>query len=194
MSSPTLAHSYTLQRVLRYLSGTRTLGLYFPANVSFVSPFAFADAAEGNKVDHKCITGYAVFLSPNSSPIVWRTKKQDIVAQSITEAEYIALNDAKNELIFVRALMQQLCILPTNPSVLYGDNVGSLFLTQHSTFHQRTKHIARRYHSIREAIHNGTIYVTYCPTQKMLADVLTKPLPESVFSAHISSIMSLPPS
>ena len=88
--------------------------------------------------------------------------------------------------------MQQLCIIPKGPSVLYGDNIGSLFLTQHSTFHQRTKHIARRYHSIREAISNGTIYVTYCPTQKMIADVLTKPLSESVFSTHISSIMSLP--
>jgi hypothetical protein len=116
------------------------------------------------------------------------------VAQSITEAEYIALNEAKNELLFVRALMQQLCIIPTGPSILYGDNVGSLYLTQHSTFHQRTKHIARRYHSIRESINNGAISVTYCPTQKMIADLLTKPLPESTFTTHVSNLMPFTPS
>ena len=42
--------------------------------------------------------------------------------------------------------------------------------------HARTKHIDIKFHYVREAVKEGIISLTYCPTEKMVADLLTKPL------------------
>ncbi len=50
-------------------------------------------------------------------------------------------------------------------------------MTKNPVSHSRTKHVDIKYHYVREAIHEKAIQVTYCPTENMLADLLTKPLP-----------------
>ena len=47
--------------------------------------------------------------------------------------------------------------------------------------HARTKHIDIRFHYIREAIRKGNIEIEYCPTEVMIADLLTKPLSKEHF-------------
>ena len=59
---------------------------------------------------------------------------------------------------------------------IFGDNQASLQLTENPELHQRTKHIAVKYHYIREARSKGIVRFWYCPTKDMAADGLTKPL------------------
>ncbi|KAI0999084.1 hypothetical protein K3495_g9112 [Podosphaera aphanis] len=60
---------------------------------------------------------------------------------------------------------------------LFGDNQSSLALAENPEFHQRTKHIAIKHHYIREQVQNGFIDLWFVPTEDMVADGLTKPLP-----------------
>ena len=63
-----------------------------------------------------------------------------------------------------------------SPSWFPGDNQGALALAKNPEFHPRTKHIAVRYHFIRDLVKAGLVTVEYVPTAVMLADVMTKPL------------------
>ena len=67
---------------------------------------------------------------------------------------------------------------PGKSVLLYGDNQGALALVENPENHTRTKHIDVQYHYIRYLVGNGSISIAYCPTEQMVADVLTKPLPK----------------
>jgi hypothetical protein len=51
-------------------------------------------------------------------------------------------------------------------------------LTENSVCHVKSKHIDVRYHFIRDAVKKHPIKILYLPTEKMIADVLTKALPK----------------
>ena len=61
------------------------------------------------------------------------------------------------------------------------DNQGAIAMSKNPTTHARTKHIDIKFHCVREAVRDGTIALTYCPTGNMLADMFTKPLPRVRF-------------
>ena len=56
------------------------------------------------------------------------------------------------------------------------DNQRSMLLAKNSIHHSRMKHIDMQYHFIREKLESGVIELKYCPTEHMVADVLTKAL------------------
>jgi hypothetical protein len=62
------------------------------------------------------------------------------------------------------------------PTQLLCDNQGALALIQNPGNHSHTKHIALRFHHVREAVAKGDIKVDYCPMEEMMADLLTKSL------------------
>ena len=68
-----------------------------------------------------------------------------------------------------------------SPTTIHEDNQGCIALLTCSRDQQRTKHIDVRYHYTRELVHNGTIAVVHCPTARMVADLLTKPLGRLAF-------------
>ena len=70
-----------------------------------------------------------------------------------------------------------------------GDNQGSLFIADHNTSHNRTKHIDIQYHFIREHVRNKDIKLEYINTKEQLADILTKPTPRIIFLRHISKLL-----
>ena len=75
-----------------------------------------------------------------------------------------------------------------------GDNTSAISIVANPVNHSTTKHIEIRYHFIREHAANGTIAVTYVPTEKHLADIFTKQLNEAVFNRLVSEIGMLNPS
>jgi hypothetical protein len=56
------------------------------------------------------------------------------------------------------------------------DNMSAIVLSKNPFYHDRSKHIDTRYHFIRECIEEGTIVIKYVPTERQLADILTKAL------------------
>jgi len=61
-------------------------------------------------------------------------------------------------------------------TTIYGDNQGAFALVQNPEFHAQTKHIDVSAHYIRELAEDQKINLQYIQTEKMLADMLTKPL------------------
>ena len=115
-------------------------------------------------------TGNLFMLSDGA--VSWLSKRQSVVALSTSEAEYVALSMAAQEATWLQKLSMELK-MPSKPITLLEDNQGAIALT---IAHSRTKHIDIRFHSVREAQQDGVIDIQYCPTEEMVADVLTKPI------------------
>jgi hypothetical protein len=123
-----------------------------------------------------------VFLL-NGGCISWRSKKQRTVALSSTEAEYMALSEATQEAVWLKAFVTELGEDTGGALTVYEDNQGAIALAKNPEFHKRTKHIDIRYHFVREKVEDGQVVLEYCPTQDMLADLMTKPIAAAHFDA-----------
>ena len=194
-ANPSLQHVGALKRVLRYLAGTKNLGITYSRNpymetvdMSSKSTLfhGYADAAYANTDDLKSTLGY-VFLSSGGA-ITWRSKKQTTRALSSTEAEYIALSEAGREICWLRALYHELGFPQNSPTILKGDNNGSIAMVKNPQFHQRSKHIDIRYHWIRDQIAKETIDLESCRDPDQTADILTKALPRPKHQKHVNDM------
>ena len=176
--SPSMKHWSGVKRVLRYLQHTKTMRLrYSVSNNSVCELFGYADADyAGDSADRKSTMGYAYLL--HGGAITWSTRKQQSVATSTTEAEYMGLCNAAKEAVWLRNLLASLGFeeYAAQGTLIYGDNQGSLRLVANPEMHARSKHIDVQYHYVRELAEQGMIKVEYIPTAEMAADCLTKPL------------------
>lgn len=103
------------------------------------------------------------------------------MAFSSTEAEYWAVTEAGQELLWLRNMLKLLNYENKEPTILGTDNMGALHLTKKSLFHGRTKHIEIQYNWIREVVSSGAMVVKHVPTNLMMAELLTKALGKSQF-------------
>ncbi|GJR66289.1 putative ribonuclease H-like domain-containing protein [Tanacetum coccineum] len=88
---PKASHMHAVTRIFRYLKGQPTLGLWYPKD-SPMDLIAKSDSDyAGASLDRKSTTGGCQFLGCRL--ISWQCKKQKIVANSTTEAEYIAASN-----------------------------------------------------------------------------------------------------
>ena len=108
--------------------------------------------------------------------VSWQAKKQTTVALSSTEAEYAALTQAAKEFLWIRQLLTDLRRPTYVPRILFTDNQGAIALAKNPQYHARTKHIDIQLHFIRQCVNNGQIDLEYCPTEDMIADIMTKAL------------------
>ena len=106
--------------------------------------------------DSKSKNGY-VFIF-NDGAVSWCSSKQSVVAGSTCEAEYIAASEAANEGVWMKEFISDLGVIPSasGPMKIFCDNTGAIALAKESRFHKRTKHIKRRFNSIREKVKDGT--------------------------------------
>ena len=66
-------------------------------------------------------------------------------------------------------------------TTLFEDSQGSIALAKNPKDHSRAKHVDIKYHFVRQAVEEKSIQLFYCPTENMLADILTKGLPKPRF-------------
>lgn len=178
-SKPSEAHLTAVKRIMRYLKGTADFALKYRKSSGGVLT-GYADADWAGDQDNRHSTSGVLFLMAEGS-ISWLSKKQPIVALSTSEAEYVALSVATQEAVWLRRLFSDLRVDPQEPTMLMEDNQGTIAIAKNPISHARTKHIDIRYHYVREAVQAGVINLTYCPTEEMIADLLTKPLPRGRF-------------
>ena len=179
-SKPTEAHFTAAKRILRYLKGTLNLAIKYQRSESNML-IGYSDADWAGDLDDRHSTTGNLFLMAGG-PVNWLSKKQAVVALSTSEAEYVALSSATQEAMWLRKLLiSDLQVTSQEPTVLMEDNQGAISIAKNPVAHSRTKHIDIRYHYIREAMQEGIVIIHYCPTEQMIADILTKPLPRERF-------------
>ena len=171
MQKPTDADFNHAKRILKYLK-SKPLALRYYDKSKIVE--GYSDASYAEEKDYKSVGGY-VFLQAGAA-ITWRSTKQDIVAQSSAEAEYIALAEAAKEALWIRKLQHEIFPTMKEPTIIYEDNQSAINLAQNPIHTNRSKHIAVRYHAVRDYVEKKMIEVKYCPTSEMVADIMTKSL------------------
>ena len=181
VTMPTKELWKAIQRIIKYLKTTSTVGLHYTKSNFEITGWADSDYANDVN-DRKSTTGWVFKLGTNT--ISWKSKKQHSVSLSTTEAEYMAASDASKEAIWIQDLLEELSLNQKNTALLFQDNQGAIFLEKNKTNKPRTKHIDIRHHFIREQVDKGRIDIQYCPTNDMVADLLTKPLPDQAFRRH----------
>lgn len=176
LTNPSNIHRLEAKRILRYLKGTKDLKLKlgkFKGNNNFLLGFSDADWAQDGS-DRKSNSGY--IFKFNDGCISWACRKQPCVALSSTEAEYVALCEACQEAVWLRNLLQDFDEKQFSPTTIHEDNQSCIKLVDKENFSKRTKHVATKYHFIRDLFEKEITVYEYCPTEAMLADLLTKPL------------------
>lgn len=171
--NPGQSHWVAAKRILRYLKGTSNAKLKFTknGNANFIG-YCDSDYASDCE-DRRSCSGY-VFLLQNGA-ISWNSKRQQTVALSTTEAEYMSLASAVQEALWLRQFFKE---FEDNEdgTVVNCDNRSALDLASTTGYHKRTKHIDVRHHFLRQRVENKEIVLNHVGTNDMVADVLTKPL------------------
>lgn len=167
-------HWLAAKRLLRYLAKTADVGLLYQRTGQHIFGYVDADWG-GSAVDRRSYSGYAFLMS--GAAVTWKSQKQKTVALSSTEAEYVSLAESAKEALYLRSLLRELDFCKCDLILIYTDNRGAECLAGDPMFHARTKHIDIKYHFIRESISADKLFLKHLPSQEMVADVLTKPLP-----------------
>jgi len=177
-ANPKECHLVTVKRILRYLVLTPNLGLWYPKGSTFdLLGYSDSDYA-GCKVDRKSTTGTCQFLG--RSLVSWSSKKQNSVALSTAEAEYVADGACCAQLLWMRQTLSDFgCEYKKIP--LLCDNESAIKLANNPVQHSRTKHIDIRHHFLRDHGAKGDIALSHVSTNKQQADIFTKPLDEQRF-------------
>ncbi len=145
-TTPGEEHLRALNRVFRYLQGTKGHELVFRRGTTdalMLKGYADADWAS-NRNDRKSTSGYVFILGGGTTS--WSSKKQSAVALSSTEAEYIAGGHTAKEAVWLRRLLSELGQDMTEPTILHIDNQSSIALAHNPKFHDRTKHVDIQHH------------------------------------------------
>jgi ribosomal protein L12E/L44/L45/RPP1/RPP2 len=184
LSNPASSHLVAGKRILRYLKGTTSLGLTYRGEGDIngiINVHAYTDADwAGDLEERKSTTGYLVMI--NKCVVSWMSKKQNTVALSTAEAEYMAISAAVQEIKWVRQLLDELSFTQSEPSLLLSDNQAAIAISENDVHHNRTKHIDIRHHFVREQIKNKVIQLKWVPSDIQLADLLTKGLSKVKFT------------
>ncbi|GJX82190.1 putative ribonuclease H-like domain-containing protein [Tanacetum coccineum] len=183
--NPKISHLHAVKRIFRYLKGQPKLGLWYPKD----SPFdlvAYTDSDyAGASLDRKSTTGGCQFLGCRL--ISWQCKKQTVVANSTTEAEYIAASNCCGQVLWIQ---NQLLDYGYNfmQTKIHIDNESTICIVKNPVFHSKTKHIEIRHHFIRDSNEKKLIQMIKIHTDQNVADLLTKAFDVSRFQYLIASI------
>lgn len=179
VSKPNLQHMRAAKRVLRYLRGTSNFVLHLSPKPGDLVAYADADWG-GDKGDRKSTSGYILQLGNTS--VLWKTSKQKLVALSTGEAEFVSASDACRDIIWLRCLLQKLGVDSSKPTVLHEDNQTAIHWGKEGV--RNAKHVAIRRNFLLDNVRRNIIELTYCPSEEMIADTLTKPLLRFAFERH----------
>jgi hypothetical protein len=195
-TAPAIKHWNAAKHVLRYLLGTKDVGLcYGPGSAGVSAESAallpphrlvqhvgqeqlcgYVDASYAEDTDTRRSQSAYVFMLGGAA-ISWRSKLQKTVAQSSTEAEYMSLSDAVNEARYLRKLYKDVYGREhAGPVVMFEDNQSAIKSASNPDGVTRIKHMDVRYHNVRGQVAAGVVKLVYISTEEQAADCLTKSL------------------
>jgi hypothetical protein len=177
--NPKEVHLRVVERIMRYLVYTPKFGLWYPKGSTFdLSGYSNANYG-GCKFDRKNTLGIVSFWE--RSLVSWASKKQNSVALSTAEVEYITAGHCCAQLLYMRQTIRDYGYKLSKVPLLC-DNESAICMADNPVEHSRTKHIYIRYHFLRDHQQKGDIKIAYINTHNQLANIFTKPIDEKTFS------------
>ncbi len=180
-----------LEHLITYLRSTCELPLVLGATQTGVLHW-YVDVSFAVHQDMKGQTGGALTLG-RGCPTV-QTTKAKCSTHSSTIQELVAVDEMMNDILWTRLFMKEQGIKVTD-NILYQDNKSAILLEKNgrASSSKRTKHIEIRYYYVADRIAKGDLSVVWCPTDKMIADYLTKPLQGKMFNRFRNVLMGAVP-
>ena len=187
-SDPGVDHWTAVKNILKYLNRTKEMFLVYGGDEELIVK-GYTDASfMTDPDDFRSQSGFVFTL--NGGAVSWKSSKQSTVADSTTEAEYIAASEASKEGVWIKKFVTELGVVPSalDPMELYCDNSGAVAQAKEPRSHQKSKHIERRFHIIRDFVGRGDIKICKIHTDLNVSDPLTKPLPRAKHEQHRNAI------
>ncbi|KAF2293671.1 hypothetical protein GH714_003976 [Hevea brasiliensis] len=151
------------KRVLSYVKGTLDHGILFQQSQDFqFLGFSDRDSA-GSYDDMNSTLGYCFTLG--SGVFSWSSKKQEIVAQSTAEAEFITATTAVNQALWLKKLLVDLHMEQKESTKVFVDNQAAIAISNNPVFHGKTKHLSIKLFFLRDVQKNGAVCLKYCKTE-----------------------------
>ena len=135
-----------------------------------------------DSVHRKSVTGVAAFLAGGC--ILYKTRFQDVIALSSTEAEFIAACEAGKNSLYIRSILQDIGIEQTNATIIYEDNQAAIAMANAGKPTKRTKHIDTRHFALQSWVEQDLVQLERVPTNDNSSDALTKNTPRVLFNRH----------
>ncbi|XP_019096539.1 PREDICTED: uncharacterized protein LOC109130904 [Camelina sativa] len=174
MKTPRIDHMEAALRVVRYLKGTPRQGIFLSSNSDLTLTAYWDSNYNSCPLTRRSLSGYVMFLG--GSLISWKTKKQDKVSHSSSEAEYRSMRNALTEVLWLQKLFVDLGCSPTKPIHLFCDSEAAIHISSNPVFLERTKHIESDCHAVRDVVQDGTLTMVHIGTRDQIADIFTKAL------------------
>jgi hypothetical protein len=172
-SDPRESHLNVVKRIFRYLKGTTNLGLLYRKSLDYqLVGFCDADYA-GDRIERKSTSDNCQFLGDNL--ISWTSKRQETIARSTAEAEYISAVSCCTQLLWMKHRLDDYQINANSIPIIY-DNTAAICLSKNPILHSRAKHIEIKHHFIRDYNQKGILDVQFIDTEHQWANIFTKPL------------------
>ncbi|XP_035835749.1 secreted RxLR effector protein 161-like [Helianthus annuus] len=180
MQEPIEQHLKAVKQILRYIKGTKEHGIIYKRQGGYKIT-GYSDSSFGVNTDKgKGTTGLVFYFG--ESPITWYTQKQQTVALSSCESEFMAATAAACQALWLKRLLSEITGWKEEKITLRVDNVSAIALMRNPVFYGRSKHIDTRYHFIRECVENEDITVEHISGELQRADILTKALARIKFA------------
>jgi len=150
-SCPEESNLKAAKRILKYLKGTISMGLWYPSH-SPIHLVGYSDSDFAScKLDRKSTSGTCHLLG--SSLISWRSKNQVCVALSTAEAEYVVVGSYCAQILWIKQQLEDFGLKISKVHLLC-DNTSAINLTNNQVQHSRTNHIEIRhkFYSLRNEL------------------------------------------
>jgi len=159
MESPRQVYLQVVKKIIRYIKGTTTFGLFYSLSKK-IEIVGYLDSDWGGDLDkRKNISGNCFMIGKIF--YLWLSKKQSIVALSTCAVEYVAATSTCQS-SWLSNIMTQIGFNLDVPITIYVDNVSAINLAKNPIFHQISKHIDIRYHFLRDQVGKNMIKLEYC--------------------------------
>jgi hypothetical protein len=189
VSCPTEQDLDKLTRVLFYLNDTRHLALTLEVDRE-LKVLAYIDASHGIHSNFKGHTGGIISIGRGA--VHAKSSKQKINSKSSTETELIGLSDYLSQVIWFQNFLEAQGYISLEPATIFQDNKSAITMA-HKGKHtgESTRHINIRFYFIKHYLDNATVKLEYLPTERMIADILTKPLQGALFRDLRAKLLNL---
>jgi hypothetical protein len=214
MANPAREHYKAVHNLIKYIAATYNEGIFYwrelscnqlpdkgipnvhPDNhvLTTHSPkqghpmHAYSDSDWGADTNHRLsITGVIIMYA--GAAIGYKTKYQDTIALSSTEAEFVAACDTAKLVLYFRSLINELDIPQDETTIIYEDNCGALLMVEAQQPTKNSRHIDIKHYAILDWVERDLITLHGITTHDNASDAMTKPLPKQLFYRHFDTYM-----